>query len=74
MIKIAKYPRIVFLALFLIIYFATYFCGLENAVIRAASSATLAFILASKRKEFKTQTGTKTQVTWFLLKEPIILE
>ena len=74
LIKIAKYPRLIFVSLFLLLYFITYIFGVENAVMRTVFSVTLAFVLSPQKKSVKTQTETKTQVTWFLLKEPIILD
>ncbi len=34
----------------------------------------LAMLLAPKKKTIETPNGRQTQVTWFLLKEPIILD
>ena len=72
--KIAKYPRLVFLAFFLIIYLITYFSGIENAMLRTVFSVTFAFVISPRRKKIKTQTGEKIQVSWIFLKKPIILE
>lgn len=72
--KIATYPRLVFVFLFLIIYLISYLSGLENAMLRTVSSVTLAFVLSPRKKTFETQTGTKTQIIWVFLKEPIILD
>lgn len=72
--KIARYPRLVFVCLFIIIYYLAYLLELENPLLRTVSSVTLAFVLSPKRKKIKTQTGEKTQVTWFLLKKPIIID
>lgn len=74
LIKVAKYPRLIFVSLFLLLYFITYIFGVKNAVMRTVFSFTLAFVVSPKKKSIKTQTGTKTQITWFLLKEPIILD
>jgi len=72
--NIAKYPRFVFVGLFTIIYLITYFSGIESAMLRTVFSVTLSFVISPKIKNFQTRSGTKTQVTWFLLKEPIILD
>lgn len=63
--KIAKYPRFIFLCFFVIIYFIAYLLKLENPLLRTVSSITLAYVLSPKRKKIETQTGEKTQVTWF---------
>ncbi len=72
--KIASYPRLVFVFFFIILYIIAYFCGVENAMLRTVFSITLAFVISPRKHKIKTQTGEKTQITWVLLKEAIILD
>lgn len=72
--KIATYPRLVFIVVFLLVYFITYVSGIENGMLRTVFSITLAFVLSPRKKEIQTQTGEKTQITWVFFKKPIILD
>ena len=72
--RIARYPRLIFVICFLLIYFITYLSGIESPMLRTVFSITLAFVISPRRKKIKTQTGEKTQVTWVFLKEPITIE
>lgn len=72
--KIATYPRLVFVVVFLLIYYIAYISGIENGMLRTVFSITLAFVLSPRKKKIQTQTGEKTQITWVFLKKPIIIE
>ncbi|MFT7442018.1 MAG: positive regulator of sigma E activity [Maribacter sp.] len=48
--------------------------NMDNFLITAAIAGAIAFILAPRKKKIKTQTVTKTQVTWIFLKKPIIID
>ncbi len=72
--NLVKYPRLIFVVLFLLVYYITYISGIENGMLRTLFSITLAFVLSPRKKKIKTQTGEKTQITWLFLKKPIILD
>ena len=73
--KIARSPGLVFFFIFMILYFLIEFLfKLDNPLLRTCFSATLAFVLSPRKKKIQTQTGEKTQITWFFLKEPIIID
>ena len=48
--------------------------NMDNFLITAAIAGAIAFILSPRKKKLQTQTGEKTQITWFFLKKPIIIE
>jgi cbb3-type cytochrome oxidase subunit 3 len=72
--KLAQYPRLIFLLVFLITYTVSYFSKLNNPLLSTLFSITLAFILSPRKKKIETQSQNKTQITWLFLKEPIIIE
>ena len=72
--KLAHYPRLIFLFIFLLTYVITYICKLENPMLRTVFSITLAFVLSPRKKKIETQSGVKTQITWLFLKKPIIID
>ncbi|WP_397445064.1 hypothetical protein [Polaribacter sp. R77954] len=72
--NIVKYPRLIFVMLFLVMYYVSYISGIENGMLRTVFSITLAFVLSPRKKKVKTQAGEKTQITWVFLKKPIILD
>ncbi|MDG1194957.1 MAG: hypothetical protein P8N27_05540 [Polaribacter sp.] len=47
--------------------------NIENFFMRTFTTSAIAFFLSPKKKKIKIQTGEKTQITWFFLKEPIFL-
>jgi len=46
----------------------------ENFILKAGSSAVLAFILSPRKKIIQTEKGRIKQITWLFLKEPIALD
>ena len=47
---------------------------IDNTILRIVIAASLAALLAPRRKKIKTQTGEKTQITWIFLKKPILID
>lgn len=72
--NLIKYPRLIFVMLFLVMYYLMYISGIENGMLRTVFSTTLALVLSPRKKKIKTQTGEKTQITWLFLKEPIFVD
>ena len=46
----------------------------NNFIVKAGSSAVLAFILSPRNKIIQTEKGKIKQITWLFLKEPIRLD
>ena len=46
----------------------------NNFIVKAGSSAVLAFILSPRKKIIQTEKGKIKQITWLFLKEPIKLD
>ena len=46
----------------------------NNFIIKAGSSAVLAFMLSPRKKIIQTEKGKIKQITWLFLKEPIGLD
>ena len=46
----------------------------DNFIVKAGSSAVLAFILSPRKKIIQTEKGKIKQITWLFLKEPIGLD
>ena len=46
----------------------------NNFIVKAGSSAVLAFILSPRKKIIQTEKGKIKQITWLFLKEPIGLD
>ena len=46
----------------------------DNFIVKAGSSAVLAFILSLRKKIIQTEKGKIKQITWLFLKEPIGLD
>jgi len=46
----------------------------NNFIVKAGSSAFLAFILSPRKKIIQTEKGEIKQITWLFLKEPIGLD
>lgn len=46
----------------------------DNFIVKAGSSAVLAFILSPRKKIIQTEKGKIKQITWLFLKEPIKLD
>ena len=46
----------------------------NNFIVKAGSSAVLAFILSPRKKIIQTEKGKIKQITWLFLKEPIRLD
>ena len=69
---LANRPYLVlFILTLLFIAFFDKVLNIENSFIRSGLAAGIAVILSPRKKIIKTQTGEKTQITWFLLKKPI---
>jgi len=47
---------------------------IDNTILRIVIAASLAALLAPRRKKIKTQTGEKTQITWIFLKKSILID
>ena len=47
---------------------------INNFIVKAGSSAVLAFILSPRKKIIQTEKGKIKQITWLFLKEPIGLD
>lgn len=72
---LAKKPFIViFIFTLVFIFFLDKFLGVENTMYRAFTAAVCAAFLSPRKKKIQTQSGEKTQITWFFLKKPIILD
>ena len=65
---------VIFIFTFLFLFILDKVVGMESSFLRAGIGAGLAVILSPRKKKITTQTGEKTQITWFLLKEPIFLD
>lgn len=72
--KLAHYPRLFFLLVFLLTYTIGHLSKLENPLLRTFFSITLAFVLSPRKKKIEIQTGTRTQVTWIFLKKPFFID
>lgn len=46
----------------------------NNFIVKAGSSAVLAFMLSPRKKIIQTEKGKIKQITWLFLKEPIGLD
>ena len=46
----------------------------NNFIVKAGSSAVLAFILSPRKKIIQTEKGNTKQITWLFLKQPIALD
>ena len=72
---LAKKPSLViFLLTLIFLTILDFVFGVENSILRILIAAPLAAILSPRKKKIKTQTGDKTQITWFLLKEPFFVD
>lgn len=61
--NIVKYPKLIFVVIFLLTYYITYISGIENGMLRTVFSITLASILSPRKKKVQTQAGEKTIIT-----------
>ncbi len=48
--------------------------GIDNFWMRILIALPIIILLSPKKKKIETSSGQKTQITWFLLKEAIILD
>ncbi|WP_299016065.1 hypothetical protein [uncultured Polaribacter sp.] len=48
--------------------------NVDNFLIRATIAGAIGFILSPRKKIIETQTGKVKQITWILLKKPILLD
>lgn len=72
---LAKKPYLViFIFTVVLVIFFDVVLGIEDILIRSSISSFIAVLLAPRKKKIKTQTVTKTQVTWIFLKKPIIID
>ncbi|WNW01273.1 hypothetical protein RRF68_09735 [Tenacibaculum sp. HL-MS23] len=65
---------VVFLVVLLVSAILDKVFNIESLGIRIAVSAFFAVLVSPRKKKIQTQTGEKTQITWFFLKKPIILD
>jgi hypothetical protein len=72
---LAKKPfLVIFILTVIFIFFLDHIIGLESSFLRSGIAGGLAVILSPRKKKIQTQSGKKTQITWFFLKEPIFLD
>ncbi len=69
---LAKNSFIVTISIVLIVMGVLHLFGIRKYWLFVALPLT--FLLSPKEKEIETQSGKKTLITWFLLKEPITLD
>ncbi len=73
--KIAQRPYVVMAVLvFILMFILDNLFGMKEPLLRGSIAGGIGFLLSPRVRAFKTQTGSKKQITWFLLKEPIIKE
>ena len=73
--KIARYPGLVLFVIFLVMsIIAEFVFGITDHFFRAVICAAIAVFFAPKRKIIETNSGKKKQITWFFLKDPIIID
>ena len=65
---------VIFLLTLIFTFLFGFVFGIENSMIQGGVCAVLAVFLSPRKKKFTTQTGEKTQITWFFLKKPIFLD
>lgn len=65
---------VVFLVVLLVSAILDKVFNIESLGIRIAVSAFFAVLVSPRKKKIQTQSGEKTQITWFFLKKPIILD
>ena len=65
---------VIFLLTLIFTFLFGFVFGIENSMIQGVVSAVLAVFLSPRKNKFTTQTGEKTQITWFFLKKPIFLD
>jgi len=65
---------IVFVVVFIVNTILDKVLNIDSLGIRIAISAFFAVLISPRKKKIQTQIGEKTQITWFFLKEPIILD
>ena len=73
--KLARYPGLILLVVFVILYVILLeIFEVENPFLRAVVSALIATFLSPRQKIIETNSGKKKQITWIFLKEPIIID
>ena len=65
---------VIFVFTCLIFLLLEFVLRIESSTLRVVLPAFFSVILSPRRKKINTQTGEKTQITWFFLKEPIFLD
>ncbi|MCT4700154.1 MULTISPECIES: hypothetical protein [Tenacibaculum] len=65
---------VVFLVVLLVSAILDKVFNIESLGIRIAVSAFFAVLVSPRKKKIQTESGEKTQITWFFLKKPIILD
>ncbi len=65
---------VVFVVVLLVSFILDKVFNVDNIGIRYGIAAFLAVLMSPRKRKVETQTGEKTQVTWFLLKKPIFLD
>ncbi|CAM1352178.1 hypothetical protein [Tenacibaculum crassostreae] len=67
-----------FIVIFLIVFIGSAILdklfNVDNFLIRLIILIPIGMLLSPRKKKIQTKEGEKTQVTWFFLKEPIILD
>jgi len=72
---LAKKPYLViFILTLFFIFIFDFILSVDHILFRTSISSFLAVILSPRKKKLITETGEKTQITWFFLKKPIILD
>ena len=65
---------VIFILTIFFIFIFDFFLSVDHILFRTSISSFLAVILSPRKKKLITETGEKTQITWFFLKKPIILD
>lgn len=72
---LAKKPFLVSFVIALIVFLTLHFLvKIESAITKGAIAGAIGGILAPKRTKIDTQIGERTQIKWFLLKEPMFID
>lgn len=65
---------VVFIIVFVLSAILDKIFNIDDFLIRIAIVILVGFPLVPRKRKIDTQTGKKTQITWFLLKEPIFID
>ncbi|MCG1035282.1 hypothetical protein [Polaribacter sargassicola] len=72
---LAKKPGLViFLLTIIFVGILDFGFKIDNSIVRILIAAPMAAFLSPRKKIINTQSGDKTQITWFFLKKPLVLD